>query len=108
MKFTSMILATLMASTSATKIYTSAADATNAEKYWGNDAEKYRATLDASGDANNCKIYESRNWKGAQQCDHSWECRGARTCERGGWCSGYDGCEGTPFPYQAPGLAADC
>merc|ERR1712110_1174473 len=48
------------------------------------------------------------NWKGAQQCSQSWECRGARLCERGGWCSGYDGCEGTPLPNQAPGLAADC
>ena len=25
------------------------------------------------------------NWKGAQQCSQSWECRGARLCERGGW-----------------------
>ena len=106
MKFA--ILATVMAATSATKLYTAdSGEVTNAAHWWGNNYEKYRATLD-DGDQNNCKIYESRNWLGAQQCQHSWECRGARTCERGGWCSGYDGCEGTPFPYQAPGLATDC
>merc|ERR1712161_93913 len=54
---------------------------------------------------NDCSIAETDNWKGAQQCSQSWECRGARPCERGGWCSGYDGCEGTPLPDQAPGLA---
>merc|ERR1712146_94188 len=41
---------------------------------------------------NDCSIAESDNWKGAQQCVESWECRGARMCERGGWCSGFDGC----------------
>ena len=108
MKFTSIILATLMATTSATKIDTTdGKEVTNAEHWWGNDYEKYRTTLE-DGDSNNCRIYESRNWIGAQQCKFSWECRGARTCERGGWCSGYDGCENTPFPYQAPGLATDC
>ena len=110
MKVFSMILATLMATSSATKLDNAVTDTeapANPERWWGKDYEKYRTTLD-DGDANNCRIYESRNWIGAQQCAHSWECRGARTCERGGWCSGYDGCEGTPFPYQAPGLASDC
>merc|ERR1712159_800629 len=41
---------------------------------------------------NDCSIAESDNWKGAQQCVESWECRGARMCEGGGWCSGFDGC----------------
>merc|ERR1712149_137551 len=54
---------------------------------------------------NDCSIAESDNWKGAQQCVESWECRGARLCERGGWCSGFDGCEGSPLPTQAPGLS---
>merc|ERR1712187_1001630 len=27
---------------------------------------------------NDCSIAESDNWKGAQQCVESWECRGAR------------------------------
>ena len=54
---------------------------------------------------NDCSIAESDNWKGAQQCVESWECRGARMCERGGWCSGFDGCEGSPLPTQAPGLS---
>ena len=65
---------------------------------------KYRA---ADPNDQDCGISESDNWKGAQQCSQSWECRGARLCERGGWCSGYDGCEGTPLPDQAPGLAPD-
>ena len=54
---------------------------------------------------NDCSIAESDNWKGAQQCVESWECRGARMCERGGWCSGFDGCEGSPLPTQAPGVS---
>ena len=54
---------------------------------------------------NDCSIAESDNWKGAQECTESWECRGARMCERGGWCSGFDGCEGTPLPTQAPGVS---
>ena len=101
-----MIAVAVIGATSATKIYSADEGATNAEKWWGNSYEKYRSTLE-DADSNNCRIYESRNWLGAQQCKYSWECRGARVCERGGWCSGYDGCEGTPFPYQAPGLAPD-
>ena len=69
------------------------------------DYAAYRATRPHDQD---CSISESDNFKGAQQCSQSWECRGARMCERGGYCSGYDGCEGTPLPDQAPGLAADC
>ena len=76
----------------------------NAKMLWKNDWEAYR---DARGDFNDCKLAESDNYLGAQQCKFAWECRGARTCERGGWCSGYDGCEGTPLPMEAPGLAAD-
>merc|ERR1712127_893561 len=68
------------------------------------DRAKYRT---AHPNDQDCSISESDNWKGAQQCSQSWECRGARLCERGGWCSGYDGCEGTPLPDQAPGLAPD-
>ena len=102
-----IILALLAATTSATKLYTEDKEVSNAERFWGNDFEKYRAARE-DADNNNCRIRESHNWKGAQQCSHSWECRGARTCERGGWCSGYDGCLGTPLPYQAPGLAPDC
>merc|ERR1719468_929511 len=54
---------------------------------------------------NASSIAETDNWKGAQQCVESWECRGARLCERGGWCSGFDGCEGSPLPTQAPGVS---
>ena len=80
-------------------------DFDNAAGVWGGDFAKYRAAHPHDQD---CSISESDNFKGAQQCSQSWECRGARMCERGGWCSGYDGCEGTPLPDQAPGLAADC
>jgi len=79
-------------------------DYDNAQSLWKNDWAKYRAAHPHDQD---CSISESDNWKGAQQCSQSWECRGARLCERGGWCSGYDGCEGTPIPDQAPGLTPD-
>ena len=79
-------------------------DYDNAKELWKGDWAKYRASHPADQD---CSISESDNWKGAQQCSQSWECRGARLCERGGWCSGYDGCEGTPLPDQAPGLLPD-
>ena len=79
-------------------------DYDNGKELWGADWAKYRA---AHPNDQDCGISESDNWKGAQQCSQSWECRGARLCERGGWCSGYDGCEGTPLPNQAPGLAPD-
>lgn len=71
---------------------------------WNNDWAYYRNFRE---DQNNCKIAESDNWYGAQQCRYAWECRGARQCERGGWCSGYDGCEGTPLPLLAPGIEPD-
>ena len=80
-------------------------DYDNGATLWKNDWAKYRA---AHPNDQDCSISESDNWKGAQQYSQSWECRGARLCERGGWCSGYDGCEGTPLPDQAPGLATDC
>jgi hypothetical protein len=79
-------------------------DYDNAKELWKGDWAKYRS---AHPNDQDCSISESDNWKGAQQCSQSWECRGARMCERGGWCSGYDGCEGTPLPDQAPGLAPD-
>merc|ERR1711935_858696 len=62
-------------------------DYDNAHELWGGDWAKYRA---AHPNDQDCGISESDNWKGAQQCSQSWECRGARLCERGGWCSGYD------------------
>ena len=80
-------------------------DYDNAKELWKGDFAKYRAAHPHDQD---CSISESDNWKGAQQCSQSWECRGARLCEIGGWCSGYDGCEGTPLPDQAPGLLPDC
>ena len=80
-------------------------DYNNATELWKSD---WAAYVKAHPHDQDCSIAESDNWKGAQQCSQSWECRGARLCERGGWCSGYDGCEGTPLPNQAPGLAADC
>ena len=79
----------------------------NKAKVWKNDWELYRTNRD-DADQNDCRIPESKNWLGAQQCKFSWECRGARTCERGGWCNGYDGCLETPFPMQSPGLLPDC
>ena len=79
-------------------------DYDNGKELWKNNWANYRK---ARPNEQDCSISESDNWKGAQQCSQSWECRGARLCERGGWCSGYDGCEGTPLPDQAPGLAAD-
>jgi len=79
-------------------------DYDNAAALWKGNWATYKS---AHPNDQDCSISESDNWKGAQQCSQSWECRGARLCERGGWCSGYDGCEGTPLPDQAPGLAAD-
>ena len=76
----------------------------NAKENWNNNWAEYRNFRESQ---NTCKIAESDNWYGAQQCKYNWECRGARTCERGGWCSGYDGCEGTPLPLSAPGLEPD-
>ena len=102
-----IILALFVAASSQTKIYQRVVPMDNPKEYWDNDYELYRSHRQ-DNDNNNCRIRESHNWLGAQQCKYSWECRGARTCERGGWCSGYDGCEGTPLPYQAPGLAPDC
>ena len=72
---------------------------------YDNDFEAYRELHSASD--NDCKIYESKNFYGAQQCKFSWECRGARSCERGGFCSGWDACVETPFPMQAPGILPD-
>lgn len=79
-------------------------DFDNAKGVWKND---WKAYVKAHPHDQDCSVAESDNWKGAQQCSQSWECRGARLCERGGWCSGYDGCEGTPLPEQAPGLSRD-
>ena len=92
MKF---ILLALVASTSAVKPGSPFKGQTdpmdNKAKVWKNDWELYRSYRD-DADQNDCRIPESKNWLGAQQCKFSWECRGARTCERGGWCNGYDGC----------------
>ena len=82
-------------------------DFDNAKMLWKNDFGAYEKVRRRDDDSNDCKLAESDNYYGAQQCKYSWECRGARTCERGGWCSGYDGCEGTPLPMQSPGLMAD-
>ena len=79
-------------------------DYDNGKELWKASWANYRKARPNDQD---CSISESDNWKGAQQCSQSWECRGARLCERGGWCSGYDGCEGTPLPEQAPGLSKD-
>merc|ERR1712005_60217 len=78
-------------------------DFDNAKMLYKGDWNAYKKSRPHDND---CSIAESDNWKGAQQCVESWECRGARMCERGGWCSGYDGCEGSPLPTQAPGLSA--
>ena len=79
-------------------------DFDNSTGIWKGDWAAYKAGHPHDQD---CSVAESDNWKGAQQCSQSWECRGARLCERGGWCSGYDGCEGTPLPVQSAGLAPD-
>ena len=73
----------------------------NAGQIWKNDWNYYRNERE---NIFTCKLAESDNYMGAQQCKYNWECRGARTCERGGWCSGYDGCEGTLLPLESPGL----
>ena len=78
-------------------------DFDNAKMLYKGDWAAYKATRPHDND---CSIAESDNWKGAQQCFESWECRGARMCERGGWCSGFDGCEGSPLPTQAPGVSS--
>merc|ERR1712146_292957 len=55
-------------------------DYDNAKELWKGDWAKYRT---AHPNDQDCSISESDNWKGAQQCSQSWECRGARLCERG-------------------------
>merc|ERR1740117_1065573 len=82
-------------------------DFDNAKMIWKNDFGFYESQRRRADDSHDCRLAESDNFMGAQQCKYAWECRGARTCERGGWCSGYDGCEGTPLPMEAPGLAGD-
>ena len=108
MKFSAVaIIATLIATTQAVQGVEDKLhffDFDNAKMLYKGDWASYKKSRPHDND---CSIAESDNWKGAQQCVESWECRGARMCERGGWCSGYDGCEGTPLPDQAPGLAAD-
>merc|ERR1711924_166514 len=47
-------------------------DYDNAKELWGADWAKYRAAHPHDQD---CSISESDNWKGAQQCSQSWECR---------------------------------
>jgi hypothetical protein len=85
-------------------------DFDNAKMLYKDNFEQYRADREAQAQGlpdNNCKLAESDNYYGAQQCKFSWECRGARMCERGGWCNGYDGCEETALPMQANGLLPD-
>merc|ERR1719329_1334188 len=78
-------------------------DFDNAKMLWNNDWEAYRTAREET--EHDCRLAETDNFLGAQQCKYQWECRGARVCERGGWCSGYDGCEGTPLPTESPGLS---
>ena len=85
-------------------------DLENAAALYNNNFEQYRADRESQAlgmPDNNCKLAETDNYYGAQQCKFSWECRGARLCERGGWCNGYDACEETPLPMQANGLLPD-
>ena len=110
MKFVAAFIAAVAAINDENQAKLNFFDFDNAKMIWKNDWEyyrNYRAAQDVDGDDNNCRLAESDNYLGAQQCKFSWECRGARTCERGGWCSGYDGCEGTALPMQAPGLLPD-
>ena len=82
----------------------------NAKMLYKDNFEAYRDMREDQAQGlpdNNCKLAESDNFYGAQQCKFSWECRGARMCERGGWCNGYDACEETPLPLQANGLLPD-
>ena len=82
----------------------------NAKMLYKDDFEAYRKMREEQAlglPDNNCKLAESDNFYGAQQCKFSWECRGARMCERGGWCNGYDACDETPLPLQANGLLPD-
>ena len=105
----SFIIAALLCIVSAETVETQAADDKlhffdfdNAKMLYKGDWNLYKKSRPHDND---CSIAESDNWKGAQQCVESWECRGARLCERGGWCSGFDGCEGSPLPTQAPGVS---
>lgn len=82
----------------------------NAKMLYNNDFAAYRDMRENQAlglPDNNCKLAESDNFYGAQQCKFSWECRGARMCQRGGWCDGYDACEETALPLQANGLTPD-
>ena len=106
----SFVIAALFAVTSASVQHVPAGedklhffDFDNAKMLYKGDWSAYKTSRPHDND---CSLAESDNWKGAQQCVESWECRGARMCERGGWCSGFDGCEGSPLPTQAPGLSA--
>merc|ERR1712127_407553 len=101
------IIASLVFCAVTTNVQAEPIELDNDKHFWGGNWAKYEADRRKDDDSNDCRLRESHNFLGAQQCKFSWECRGARTCERGGWCSGYDGCEGTALPMQAPGLLAD-
>ena len=45
----------------------------NAKMFWQNDFSLYQRSRPESND---CTVNESENWKGAQMCAQSWECRG--------------------------------
>merc|ERR1740133_949379 len=103
MKFTPLaVLVAIVPTSSAQEDKLHFFDFDNAKMLYKGDWAAYKKSRPHDND---CSIAESDNWKGAQQCVESWECRGARMCERGGWCSGFDGCEGSPLPTQAPGLS---
>merc|ERR1712076_56982 len=72
-------------------------DFDNAKMLYKGDWSAYKKSRPHDND---CSIAESDNWKGAQQCAESWECRGARMCERGGWCSGFDGVRDLHFQLK--------
>lgn len=64
----------------------------NAYLLWNNDFAQYKQSRPEAFD---CSLIELDNWKGAQICAMSWECRGERVCGSKGYCEGKDACDET-------------
>merc|ERR1719484_434290 len=80
MKFTPIaVIAALVATSSAQEDKLHFFDFDNAKMLYKGDWAAYKKSRPHDND---CSIAESDNWKGAQQCVESWECRGARMRER--------------------------
>ena len=77
MKFIALALIAVSSATADDKLHFF--DFDNAKMLYKGDWASYKKSRPHDND---CSIAESDNWKGAQQCAESWECRGTHMCER--------------------------